>query len=170
VVNALNGVVKYDWAGFLNRYVDQLDPPFTQGLAATGWKLVYTDQESPYEKQYESQSESPRHIYNFTYSIGLTLTKDGGINDVRWNGPAFKAGIGSGGEVVAVNGQAYKAGALKQAITAAKNSKAPIELLVKYEGGYTRVPVDYHGGLQYPHLERISGTPDYLSQIIAARK
>jgi predicted metalloprotease with PDZ domain len=170
VVNALNGVVKYDWAGFLNRYVDELDPPFTQGLASTGWKLVYTDKESPYEKQYESNPESPRHIFNFTYSIGLTLTKDGGINDVRWNGPAFKAGIGSGGEVVAVNGQAYKAGVLKQAITAARDSKQPIELLIKYEGEYTKVPVDYHGGLQYPHLVRIDGTPDYLSQIIAPRK
>jgi hypothetical protein len=30
--------------------------------------------------------------------------------------------------------------------------------------------VDYHGGPQYPHLERIAGTPDYLDQIIAARK
>jgi len=170
VVNALNRVVKYDWAGFLNRYAGELDPPFTNGLEATGWKLVYTDKESPYEKQYESNPESPRHIFNFSYSIGLTLTKDGGINDVRWNGPAFKAGIGSGGEVVAVNGQAYKASVLKQAITAATGNKAPIELLVKYEGEYTTVPVDYHDGLQYPHLERIKGAPDYLSQIIAAKK
>ena len=170
VVNTLNGVVKYDWAGFLRRYVDELEPPFTKGLESTGWKLVYTDKESPYEKQYEGRDESPRHIYNFTYSIGLTLTKDGGINDVRWNGPAFKAGIGSGGEVVAVNGQDYKASVLKRAITAARDSKQPIELLIKYQGDYTTVPVDYHGGLQYPHLERIKGTPDYLSQIIAPRK
>ena len=170
VVNALNGVVKYDWKAFLNRYVDEPEPPFTKGLESTGWKLVYTDKESPYEKQYDSQDESPRHIYNFTYSIGLTLTRDGGINDVRWNGPAFKAGIGSGGEVVAVNGQDYKASVLKQAITAAKDSKQPIELLIKYQGDYSTVPVDYHGGLQYPHLERIKGTPDYLSQIIAPRK
>jgi predicted metalloprotease with PDZ domain len=170
VVNALNGVVKYDWKEFLDRYVDELEPPFTKGLAATGWKLVYTDKESPYEKQYESHDESPRHIFNFTYSIGLTLTRDGGINDVRWNGPAFRAGIGSGGRVVAVNGQDYKAGVLKQAITAARDSKQPIELLIEYQGDYTTVPVDYHGGLQYPHLERIKGTPDYLSQIIAPRK
>ena len=170
VVNALNGVAKYDWKAFLDRYVDELEPPFTKGLESTGWKLVYTDKESPYEKQYDSQDESPRHIYNFTYSIGLTLTRDGDINDVRWNGPAFKAGIGSGGEVVAVNGQDYKASVLKQAITAAKNSKQPIELLIKYQGDYTTVPVDYHGGLQYPHLERIKGAPDYLSQIIAPRK
>ena len=170
VVNALDGVVKYDWAGFLDRYVDELVPPFTKGLESTGWKLVYTDKESPYQKQYEGRDESPRHIYNFTYSIGLTLTKDGGINDVRWDGPAFKAGIGSGGEVVAVNGQAYKTSVLKQAITAAKDSRQPIELLIKYQGDYTTVPVDYHGGLQYPHLERIKGTSDYLSQIIAPRK
>ncbi|HEU4857435.1 MAG TPA: peptidase M61 [Rhodanobacteraceae bacterium] len=170
IVAALNGVVKYDWAGFLDRYVNQLEPPFTKGLEATGWKLVYTDQESPYEKQYESQPQSPRHIFNFTYSIGLTLTKDGGINDVRWDGAAFKAGVGSGGTVVAVNGQAYKASVLKQAITAAKGSKAPIELLIKYQGDYTTVPVAYHGGLQYPHLVRIDGAPDYLSQIIAAKK
>ncbi len=170
VVNALNGVVKFDWAGFLNRYVNQLEPPFAQGLDATGWKLVYTDQESPYEKQYESQPESPRHIFNFAYSIGLTLTKDGGINDVRWDGPAFKAGIGSGGTVTAVDGQAYSADVLKAAITAAKASSAPIELLVKYLGDYRTVAVDYHGGLKYPHLERIAGAPDYLSQIIAPRK
>ncbi|MGH8153888.1 MAG: M61 family metallopeptidase [Rhodanobacteraceae bacterium] len=170
IVNALNGVVKYDWATFLDRYVNQLNPPFTQGLATSGWKLVYTDKESPYEKQYEAEPQSPRHIFNFTYSIGLTFTKDGGINDVRWNGPAFKAGIGSGGTLVAVNGQAYKSSVLKDAITAAKADGKPIELTIKYLGDYRTVPVDYTGGLQYPHLERIPGTPDYLDQIIAARK
>jgi predicted metalloprotease with PDZ domain len=170
VVAALNGVVKYDWAGFLEGYVDELDPPFTKGLESAGWKLVYTDKESPYEKQYESRSESPRHMFNFAWSIGLTLTDDGSINDVRWGGPAFKAGVGSGGQVVAVNGKDYKASVLKAAITAAKDSKQPIELLIKYQGAYTTVPVDYHGGLQYPHLVRIKGAPDYLDQIIAPRK
>jgi hypothetical protein len=43
-------------------------------------------------------------------------------------------------------------------------------LTLKYQGGYRTVDVDYHGGLQYPHLVRIEGTPDYLSQIIAAKK
>jgi hypothetical protein len=32
------------------------------------------------------------------------------------------------------------------------------------------VPVDYHEGLQYPHLVRVKGTPDYLSEIITARR
>ncbi|HEV7122848.1 MAG TPA: peptidase M61, partial [Rhodanobacter sp.] len=68
VVAALDGVVKNDWAAFLRARVDTLDPPLQSGLAASGWKLVYTDRESPYEKQYDSQPQSPRHLFNFTYS------------------------------------------------------------------------------------------------------
>ncbi|WP_395121362.1 M61 family metallopeptidase [Rhodanobacter sp. FW102-FHT14D06] len=170
VVAALNGVAKNDWASFLHARVDTLDPPLASGLAATGWKLVYTDQPSTYEKQYESRPESPRHIFNFAWSIGLTLTKGGEINDVRWDGPAFKAGVSTGATVVAVNGQAYGTDVLKDAITAAKGNQAPIKLLLKYQGSLRTVAVDYHGGLQYPHLQRIEGTPDYLGDIIAARQ
>ncbi|MDO1527862.1 peptidase M61 [Fulvimonas sp. R45] len=170
VVAALDGVAKYDWAGFLRARADALDPPLLDGLAASGWKLVYTDQPSEYEKQYDSRPESSRHMYNFAWSIGLTLTKSGEINDVRWGGPAFKAGVSTGATVVAVNGQAYSRDVLKEAIAAAKGGGAPITLLLKYQGQVQTVPVDYHGGPKYPHLERIAGTPDYLDQIIAARK
>lgn len=170
VVAALNGVAKDDWAGFLHARVDTLNPPLAGGLDATGWKLVYTDQPSAYEKQYNARSESPRHLFNFAWSIGLTMTDKGQVNDVRWNGPAFKAGVSTGATLEAVNGQTYSADVLKDAITAAKGSKMPIQLLLKYQGGYRTVPVNYHEGLQYPHLVRIEGTPDYLSQIIAARK
>ncbi|WP_414649620.1 M61 family metallopeptidase [Dyella sp.] len=170
LVAALNGVAPYDWAGFLRARVDALNPPLENGIAATGWKLVYTDQESAYEKQYNSRPQSPRHLYNFAWSIGLTMGDDGQINDVRWDGPAFKAGVSTGAKLVAVNGQNYSTEVLKSAITAAKTSQAPIQLLLKYQGGYRTVAVDYHGGLQYPHLVRVEGTPDYLDEIIAPRK
>ncbi len=167
VVAALSGVVPYDWAGFLHARVDALDPPLQDGLAASGWKLIYIDKESAYEKQYNTRRESSRHLYNFAWSIGLTMTKNGQINDVRWNGPAFKAGVSTGAELVAVNGQTYTEDVLKDAITAAKNSKSPIQLTLKYQGNVSTLPVDYHDGLQYPHLLRIEGTPDYLSEMIA---
>ena len=170
VVAALNGVVKNDWAAFLRARVDTLDPPLQSGLAATGWKLVYTGQESTYEKHYDSRKESPRHLFNFIWSIGLTMGKDGEINDVRWTGPAFKAGVSTGATLVSVNGTAYTRDVLSDAITAAKSDKAPIQLLLKYQGEFKTVLVDYHDGLQYPHLVRVDGTPDYLSQIITARK
>jgi predicted metalloprotease with PDZ domain len=170
VVAALNGVAPFDWASFLHARVDALNPPLGDGIGATGWKLVYTDKESEYEKQYNTRPQSPRHLYNFAWSIGLTMGDKGEINDVRWNGPAFKAGVSTGATLVAVNGQDYSTDVLKSAITAAKNSTTPIQLLLKYQGGYRTVSVDYHDGLKYPHLVRVEGTPDYLSEIIASRK
>ncbi|MFC5437822.1 M61 family metallopeptidase [Rhodanobacter umsongensis] len=170
VVAALSGVAKYDWAGFLHAHVDARKPPLLDGIEGSGWKLVYTDKESDYEKQYNSRPQSPRHMYNFAWSIGLTVAGQGQINDVRWEGPAFKAGVSTGATIVAVDGQDYSGEVLKQAITAARSSKAPITLLLKYQGSYRTVPVDYHDGLQYPHLVRVEGRPDYLSEIIAARK
>ena len=170
VVAALDGVAKYDWASFLHAHVNAVNPPLQDGLAASGWKLVYTDKESEYEKQYNSRPQSSRHIYNFAWSIGLTMNDKGEVNDVRWDGPAFKAGVSTGATVAAVNGQAYSDDVLKDAIAAAKNSKAPIQLLLKYQGGFRTVSVDYHEGLKYPHLVRIDGSPDYLSAIIAPRK
>jgi predicted metalloprotease with PDZ domain len=170
VVAALNGVAPYDWASYLHAHVDTLNPPLQDGLAATGWKLVYTDRESDFEAQYNSRSQPSRHLYNFAWSIGLTMNDKGQVNDVRWNGPAFKAGVTTGATLVAVNGQDYSKDVLKDAIAAAKTSKAPIQLLMKYQGAIRNVAVDYHDGLQYPHLVRIDGKPDYLSEIIAPRK
>ena len=170
VVAALNGVAKYDWASFLKARAYSLNPPLQDGLAATGWKLVYDDKESEFEKAYDGRPESSRHLLNFTWSIGLTITGTGKVNDVRWDGPAFKAGVSTGATIVAVNGAAYSKDALKDAITAAKDGKAPIALTLKYQGRFQTIPVDYHGGLQYPHLVRVEGTPDYLSEIIAAKK
>ncbi|HTA65079.1 MAG TPA: peptidase M61, partial [Xanthomonadaceae bacterium] len=125
VVVALYDVAPYDWASFLHARVDALDPPLGEGLAATGWKLVYTDQQSAYEKQYDSRHEPARHLYNFAWSIGLTLNDKDQVNDVCWNGPAFKAGVSTGATLVAVNGQAYSKDVLKTAIAAAKDSNAP---------------------------------------------
>jgi predicted metalloprotease with PDZ domain len=170
VVAALNGVAPFDWASFLHARVGTLEPPLLNGIAATGWKLVYTDKESEYEKQYNSRQEPSRHLYNFAWSIGLTLNDKAEVNDVRWNGPAFKAGVSTGATLVAVNGETYSSDVLKSAIVAAKDNKAPIQLLLKYQGGFRTVSVDYHGGLQYPHLVRVEGTPDYLSEILAPRK
>ena len=170
VVAALNGVAAFDWANFLRARVAAFDPPLQDGLAASGWKLVYTDKQSDFEKQYDSRHEPARHLYNFAWSIGITLNDKSQINDVRWDGPAFKAGVSTGATLAAVNGQDYSNDVLKAAIAAAKDNKAPIQLLLKYQGGYRTVPVDYHDGLKYPHLERIAGAADYLSEIIAARK
>jgi hypothetical protein len=40
---------------------------------------------------------------------------------------------------------------------------------VDINGSKRDVTIDYHGGLRYPHLERIAGTPDRLSALLNPR-
>jgi hypothetical protein len=71
---------------------------------------------------------------------------------------------------VAVNGADYDADELKDAITDAKTDQAPIQLLIKRNNSFRTVPVPYHGGLRYPHLERVADKPALLDALIAAKK
>ncbi|HEX7339118.1 MAG TPA: peptidase M61, partial [Rhodanobacteraceae bacterium] len=163
VVAALNKVAPYDWAKFLRTRLDQHKPPLA-GIAASGWKLTYSSKPNSFEKAMMAKY----HMVSFALTLGLSLNGDGDIRDVLWNGPAFKAGIGSGEKLVAVNGKAYSSDVLQQAIVAAQKDKQPIQLMLKYQGQYRTVPVAYYGGPQYPHLTRVKGTPDYLDEILKA--
>ena len=167
VVAALNKVEPYDWATFLNERINKIAPKAPlDGLARGGWKLVYTDTPTDYFKSAEMRRKS----MDFTYSIGLTLGRDADIMAVQWGGPAFKAGLTIGAKLLAVNGIAYDADRLKEAITEGKKGGGPLNLLVKSGDHYKTVAIDYHGGLRYPRLERIEGTPDLLSAIYAPKK
>ena len=167
LVAALNVVQPDDWATFLR---DRLDgkAPLTDGLAAAGWRVVYTDEPSALAKARAKQDSSS--MQDFYYSIGMNVGKDGKVSEVRWDGPAFNAGIGSGTTVVAVNDLEFGKDTLSDAIKAAKSDKAPIRLLVKEFDRFRTIAIDWHDGLRYPHLERIPNTPDLLTQILTPRK
>ncbi|CAN5499893.1 M61 family metallopeptidase [soil metagenome] len=167
VVRTLNAVQPYDWAGFLRTRLDGHGPGAPlDGLKRGGYRLIYTDTPTDYAKSDETRRKST----DLTYSLGLSLNKDGEFTAVQWEGPAFKAGLTDGMKLIAVNGLAYDAERLKDAVTAAKGGKAPLELLVKAGERYRTVRIDYHDGLRYPRLERIAGTPARLDDILAARK
>jgi predicted metalloprotease with PDZ domain len=166
VVNTLNQVQPFDWATFLRARLDYTGPELPEhGITRGGWKLVYTDQPNAETKA----MESVRPGADLAHSLGLSASKSGSIYDVQWNGPAFRAGLVPGLEIVAVDGKDYSPEALKDAVKAAKGGSAPIELLVKNIDTYSTVKVDYHGGLKYPHLVRADGK-DLLGAIITPRK
>ena len=126
VVAGLNKVLPYDWAGFLNARINSVSPQYPlDGLARSGYRLVYADAATDYWKQ----NEAIRKLVDLTYSIGLTL-RDGSVASVLWDGPAYKAGLAVGDKFIAVNGVAYDAERLKETITAAK-SGVPISLIVQ---------------------------------------
>ena len=64
---------------------------------------------------------------------------------------------------------AHKADLLKVAITEAKAGGSTVALLVKRGDLYSSITLDYRGGLRYPKLERVAGTPDHLSALLAPR-
>jgi len=165
VVAGLNAVMPYDWAGFLNARINAVAPKYPlDGIARAGYRLVYTETPTDYWKQ----NEMIRKSVDLTYSIGLSLNREGAVTSVLWDGPAFKAGLTVGGKIIAVNGIAYDMDLLKEAITNAK-SGPPVSLIVKDADHYRVVTLDYRGGLKYPRLERLEGTPDRLAAIYAAK-
>ncbi|SDA36752.1 M61 family metallopeptidase [Sphingomonas sp. NFR15] len=166
VAKTLDQIVPYDWAGLLHKRLTETGAPAPiSGFAANGYKLVYTEEPSPASKD----SEKTRKITDLSYSLGVTIGKDAEITAVGWNTPAFKAALTPGDTIVAVNGAAYTDAGIKAAITAAKTASAPIALMVKHGTAIDTVTIDYHGGLRYPHLEKIGSGEGGLDRLLQPR-
>jgi predicted metalloprotease with PDZ domain len=168
VVKALNTVEPYDWAAFLRAHLDSTGKPAPlDGLRRGGYKLVFSDTPSELLKEHEGQAKR----VNLLFSIGVEIDdKDGTVLEVLWDSAAFKAKVTESTVILAINGAAYSADVLKDAIRSAKTTKLPIELIVKSGDRYRVLALDYHEGLRYPHLEREASAPARLDDILAARK
>jgi predicted metalloprotease with PDZ domain len=163
VVAGLNGVVANDWTTFLRSRLDSnaYQAPLG-GLENGGYKLAYSDKPNAWSAMADAQSET----FNFWYSIGLHAGRSGTVSDVLKGGVADKAGFGPGMKIIAVNGRGYTSDVLKAAIHDATGSGPSIELIVENTGFYKVIKLDYHGGERYPQLERVSGIPDRLGDIL----
>lgn len=165
LIKDLHQVVPYDWAGFLHKQVDEINPHADlEGIARGGYKLVYTDHPSDAEKTLATGRHG--QSVNVWYSLGVRLGPTGQVTDVRWGSPADKAKLAPGQQMVAVNGRVFTPETLIAAVTAAKGSSEPIHLLMQTETYVKPLDVDYHEGLRYPALVRDEAQKDYLDEII----
>ena len=71
--------------------------------------------------------------------------------------------------MIGVNGAKWSADALRDALAVAAGTAGPLEFLIERANRLSTVRVDYHGGAMYPHLERVAGVRDRLSEILAPR-
>jgi len=172
IVNDLNAVAPYDWAKFLRTRIYDLHPQVPEGgITRGGCKLVYND--TPIEWE---QTEFAKYGFaDFSTSLGLSVGAPHGggaamIGNVWWGSPAFKAGLVPDTQLVSVNGEAYTAKGLREAILAAEKDHKPIEIQYRRGKDYKTVSIPYYGGLRIPHLERVDGKTDYLDQILAPSK
>jgi predicted metalloprotease with PDZ domain len=162
LVQTLNSIAPYDWAGYLHERLDSTSPEApVGGIENGGWKVEY--------------NAEPLHLpgrrgnTGDTYSIGLQVGEDGMVNDAIVGSPAFNAGISYGMKVVGVNGRVYTHDLLEDAIKSAKDGATPISLMAVVDDYYRTFNIDYRGGSRYPHLVRDEGKPDYLDDLIKAQ-
>jgi predicted metalloprotease with PDZ domain len=166
LIHDLNQVLPYDWAGFIHQRIDNINPHADlDGIERGGYKLVFTDKPNASEHTMATAGGRSSRGINVWYSLGLRLTNDGTILDVRWGGPADKANLAPGQKIMAIDGNIFSSDAVKNALQDAKGSSQPIHLILQADTFVSTAEINYHDGERYPVLERINGIPAYLDDI-----
>ncbi len=176
VVQNLNAVAPYDWAGFLReRITAKQEHAPLGGITNSGWKLAYTEKPTGY------MAAAEKGGLNAWWSLGLKVNEDGKVGDVLKGSPADRAGFGPSMQIVAVSGRAYDDDLLRAALDQAREgqekdaandqesmpeNKGPIEFIVSNTSYFKVLKVDYHGGQRYPYLEQVKGEKDVLGEIL----
>ena len=162
---SLSIICPYDWHQFFEKYVYKVnDQPPTDGLEAAGWRIVYNS--TPNSKLWFADAPGAPDEFQAD-SIGIYVTKDGTIFDALPGSPGYDAGLGPHMKIIAVDDQAYSATVLNEAIAHPHNGK--IAMVIRNFDSIDTHEIQYPGGERYPHLERVPGSHDYLSEILTPR-
>jgi predicted metalloprotease with PDZ domain len=171
VVATMQEIAPYDWRGFFTERLNSHGPgaPLA-GLENSGWRLVFNDTMNEHQRA----EEEVDRVADLQFSVGLMVHYPGAENgdeviDVIPGSPAAQAGIAPEMKLVAVNGRRWTPDVLREAIRAVKGGGESIELLLENDDYFHTYRVDYHGGERYPHLERVTGKPDLLTDIAAMK-
>jgi predicted metalloprotease with PDZ domain len=165
VVATLTRLADHDWRRF---FLDRLEAREAGaplgGLAGGGYELVYRETPTEFAAQLYEMSDVVCH----RFSLGITVTTSGLIQEVIWESPAFRAGLTAGTNLLAVNGRSFSPDELTQAV-AATATGAAIELLTSRGKKHAAVTLDYHGGARFPHLAPVEGERRRLDEILTPR-
>ncbi|MFL6350311.1 MAG: M61 family metallopeptidase [Bryobacteraceae bacterium] len=163
VVSNLNAIQPYDWAHFLNERVISKGPHAPLGgISNGGYRIEYTDQTNEFIRAAESKERG----VNAWYSLGMVVGAESTIADVLVGSPAYKAGLGPGMKLVAINGRRASDDLVRQAIRESKGSTQALELIVDHDGFFKVFKIDYHDGERYPHLSRVTSGRAFLNDIL----
>lgn len=167
VVNALNTVQPYDWAGFWGERLDRLRPGAPlEGLQAAGWSLALTDTPSSMHTAHEADDKN----LDLHYSLGFDVDDEGAtIGDVVPRSPADLAGASPGSHLVAINGYKWSKDLLQDTLAAPADPSGVITLLVQKDDMFKTLTLKYAGGERYPNLSRRPQTDDLLAKIAQPR-
>ncbi|HEY4838567.1 MAG TPA: hypothetical protein VIH72_08175 [Candidatus Acidoferrales bacterium] len=163
VVSAMNAITPYDWRTFFRDRLDYIGPHAPLGgITGSGWNLIYND----VPNDHISADERTSGEITMEYSLGANFGRDGAVLDVVPGMPAAESGLAPGMRIQTINGKAWSWDALHDAVRSTKSSAAIIEFVADNDGFSKAYHVNYSGGEKFPHLVRIEGQPDLLSDIL----
>lgn len=162
LLSVLQGVAPFDWKEFFQTRLNAtgMENVPLNGLPASGWELTY--------RTTPGSVEAARDVVHKTieerFSLGLLLDENGAIVDVVRDSPAWKAGIGPGMKVLAVNQRSWSRQALREA-TADDSSAIPLVLSLQNGSEKFDAIIRERIAASHPHLVRRSGQ-DLMSEIL----
>ena len=120
VVAALNAVYPYDWASFLDHRGCTSRTSRRRSRASRAAATSWSGRIRPTPTTRAGWT-MPKSL-DLTYSLGISLDKDGKVTSALWDGPRSTPGSSTARKIVAVNGEAYSTDVMHAAITAAKGT------------------------------------------------
>jgi len=166
VIDTLNQIQPYDWAGFFRQRIDEPTQEVTKiGFTLGGYKLVYGDAPNALVKA----SETANKTIDQSFGAGLIADQNGDVQTVIWDSPAFRAGLTTGAKIVAVNETEYSTDLLRSALAATRDGHHPVSLLIKQDKRFRTITLDYSGGIRYPRLEKDGEGESSLDRLLAPR-
>jgi predicted metalloprotease with PDZ domain len=162
VIETLQGLANYDWAGFLHDRVDVIQEALPlSSIERCGYRLQYATKPS----EELTQQEQSRKLVTATDSVGIVASEDGVLRTVVPGMAADKAGLAPGMKVEGVNGRKFSRERLQDAI-ADSVTKRHVDFLVLEGDTYRTMVVPYADGPKYLELVRDPAKPDLLMQIL----
>ncbi len=166
IVAGLGQVFAYDWDAFITARVERIAPHAPcQGITLGGYEIAW--QRSP--SDWLAHDQIHYNYFDFMYSLGMKVGLGAKIIEVLWDGPAFRAGLVAGTEIVAVGGRAYSVAAVQNAIDQAQVDGQPIALTVRRFDRVKDVLIEWTGGQRYPDLVALAPGPTLLDALLAPR-
>jgi predicted metalloprotease with PDZ domain len=165
IVSTLNGLVKYDWDGLIKRRVESVRDGYDPQVAdLLGYEFAHQ----------EKRPGIPYNTFRFPGGIdhldtlGLMLSGDGSVMDVKLGGPADRAKLGPGHKIIGIDGRKWDRDLLDEAIKHSATNPT-INLLVEEGNLLKPVQLQYDGGPRYLSLVQVKDKTDLLEKILTSR-
>ena len=166
LIAALTDLYDHDWTAFFATRVDAVAPhaPYA-GIEQGGYNLVWSDRPSGWQ----ADDQAHHSYFDFSYSLGLKMGIRAKVLDVLWDGPAFRAGMVKGMEILSVDGTTYSHAAMQDALDTCGADGGSIELVVRRLDRIRTLTIESPCGQRYPSLKPNGEGPHLLDAILAPR-